>query len=712
MRAKLPVKEGKIDQQGTKLHYEIYGHGETTMLFIPTWSLIHSRGYKAQIPYFSEHFRCITYDPRGNGKSDRPENPEAYSLRNYVDDALAVLDECEVKKAILFGYSLSGLVCAALASYHPDRVQAVVTIGANSPLAPNHKYRSYEFYDRTIDSHVGWDKYNRDYWRENYADFAEFFVQQIFIEKHSTKQIEDCIGWAAETKGEVLIATMDARGKANLDMQDDLLMDEQVYKNIRCPMLAIHGEKDPVAAAALSEAIAKVTQCELMIIPGAGQAPHARIPAKINTVVRDFLARELGTWKPEKPNNNEMVRRYSGKQKKALYLSSPIGLGHARRDLAITRELRKLHPDISVDWLSQDPVTRFLHSQGENIHTASAKLANESSHIESESGEHDLNAFQAIRNMDEILIANFMAFQEVVEQSDYDLIIADEAWDVDYYWHEHPELKKAQVAWLTDFVGWVPIPENGDHEAFLTSDYNAEMIAHVERNPQLRDRSIFVGNQQDIIPHGFGKDLPNMRDWIPNHFDFCGYILGEHPDGFGSRAELRDHFNYMADEKVCIVTVGGSGVGGGLIRRILAAYPIAKRHIPELRMIVVTGPRLDPRSFELPKGVEIRAFVADLDRHLAACDLALVQGGLTTSMELAAAGTPFIYFPLKNHFEQNYHVAHRLDQYNAGRKMIFDQSNPNQIAQAMVEEITRKCEYKPVESNGAAIAAKMLAELL
>lgn len=73
MRAKLPHTEGKIDRDGIKLHYEIYGDGEHTILFIPTWSLVHSRIYKAQIPYFSEHFRCITWDPRGNGKSDRTD---------------------------------------------------------------------------------------------------------------------------------------------------------------------------------------------------------------------------------------------------------------------------------------------------------------------------------------------------------------------------------------------------------------------------------------------------------------------------------------------------------------------------------------------------------------------------------------------------------------------------------------------------------------
>ena len=268
------------------------------------------------------------------------------------------------------------------------------------------------------------------------------------------------------------------------------------------------------------------------------------------------------------------------------------------------------------------------------------------------------------------------------------------------------------MAWLTDFVGWVPIPENGAREAFLTSDYNAEMIGHVEDHPSVRDRAIFVGNPSDIIAHSFGPDLPEMRDWVPQHFDFCGYILGQHPDQFGDRAELRHQFGYREGEKICIVTVGGSGVGGNLIRRILSAYPMAKRAIPALRMIVVTGPRLDPAAFKFPKGVEVRKFVPDLDRHLAACDLALIQGGLTTSMELAAAGTPFLYFPLKNHFEQNFHVAYRLDQYNAGRRMIYDESDPDRIATAMVEELSRPKTFKPVEADGAAQAAAMLSELL
>ncbi len=699
MRAKFPHTEGKLDRDGIKLHYEIYGYGEHTILFVPTWTFVHSRCFKAQIPYFSEHFRCITWDPRGNGKSDRPTNPQAHRLVDNVGDALAIMDSTATDKAILFGLSYGSSVTAALAAYHPERVEAQIIVGISTPIGPNYDYRSQNQFDEVFDDPEGWQKYTRAYWLRDYSDFTDFFARQIFNVPHSTKQIEDSIDWANETNAETLIATIDA------EETEDMILDEAAYRRIACPTLLIHGDNDTLRPVEAAQKVAGLVSGELVVLPGAGHAPNARYPARVNTLMRDFLARHLGTWQPSPSTRN-------GGPKKALYLSSPIGLGHGRRDLAISRELRRLHPDLQVDWLAQDPVTRFLDANDERIHPASVRLANESSHIESEAGEHDLNAFQALRNMDEILIANFMVFQEVLEQEHYDLVIADEAWDVDHYWHEHPELKKAQIAWLTDFVGWVPMPQSGEHEAFLTTDYNAEMIEHVEGHPRLRDRAIFVGNPDDIVPQGFGKDLPAMRDWIPAHFDFCGYVLGKHPSEFGERADLRRQFGYRDDEKVCIVTVGGSGVGGTLIRRILDAYPIARRQLPDLRMIVVTGPRLDPAMFDLPAGVEARAFVPDLDRHLAACDLALVQGGLTTTMELTAAGTPFLYFPLRNHFEQNVHVAHRLDQYRAGRKMIFAESDPDRIASAMVEELSRSNSFLPVEADGARRAAGMLAELL
>ncbi len=140
-------------------------------------------------------------------------------------------------------------------------------------------------------------------------------------------------------------------------------------------------------------------------------------------------------------------------------------------------------------------------------------LASESGHVEHESGEHDLHAFEAIRRMDEIMVNNFMVFDELPESEHDDLVVADEAWDVDHFLHQNPRLKRSAYAWFTDFVGWLPMPDRGDREARPTADLNAEMLEHRARFRWLRDRSIFVGNPDDIVDDTFGPGLPGIHDW-------------------------------------------------------------------------------------------------------------------------------------------------------------------------------------------------------
>jgi predicted glycosyltransferase len=405
--------------------------------------------------------------------------------------------------------------------------------------------------------------------------------------------------------------------------------------------------------------------------------------------------------------------RALARRRRVLYISSPIGLGHAQRDVAIADELRRIHPDLEIHWLAQHPVTAVLEGRGERIHPASASLANESAHIQSEATGHELNAFQAIRRMDEILVANFMVFHDVVANGAYDLVIGDEAWDVDYFLHENPELKRTAFAWLTDFVGWLPMPVGGEREAFLTADLNAEMIEHVERFPRLRDRAIFVGDPDDIVPDDFGPGLPGIRDWTERHYAFSGYITGFDPASLvADREQLRRDLGYHDDQRVVVVTVGGSGVGRALLERVVSSYPEARRRVAGLRMIAVTGPRIDPASLSAPAGVEVRAHVPNLYRHLIAADLAVVQGGLTTTMELVAGRRPFLYFPLEHHFEQNRHVAHRLDRYGAGRRMHYASSDPDAIAGAIAEEMDRPVTSLPVAADGAARAAALIAPLV
>jgi pimeloyl-ACP methyl ester carboxylesterase/predicted glycosyltransferase len=706
-RAAYPDSEGFAERDGQRLFYEVYGEGEETIFLLPTWSIVHSRHWKMQIPYFARHFRVLTMDGLGNGRSDRCLDPRRYGAAEFARDCLAVMDATETDRAVMASLSRDAQYQLELARLAPERVAGAAFIGPLFPYTRSHwsvllnkTLLSKTFHRRA--PRVWWGHLNGVNWRDDYPEFAEWWISRCFSEPHSTKGIEDGVDWALDTDAETLIAT--AYGPIHSDRRAL----RSLAEGLDCPVLVVQGSRDRIAPPRDGRALARLGGGQLEVVRGSGHFPHARKPVQVNLALRDFSEDAFGR---KRTLRDPTVHRPDGRPR-ALYISSPIGLGHAQRDVAIARELRRLEPDLQIDWLAQDPVTRVLEGEGERIHPASAHLANESRHIESESAEHDLHCFQALRRMDEILAANFMLFHDVVRDERYDLWIGDEAWELDYYLHENPREKRVPFAWLTDFVGFLPMEDGGERESFLTADYNADMVDHIAHHPEVRDAALFVGNPDDIVDERLGPQLPMIRDWTERNFDFTGYVTGFDPTELGDRGKLRDELGYGDDERVCIVTVGGSGVGADLLRRVIAAFPAAKERVPDLRMIVVAGPRIDPASLPAHAGLEVVPYVHNLYRHLAACDLAVVQGGLTTSMELTAQKRPFIYLPLRHHFEQNFHVRHRLERYGAGRRMDFDVSSPELIADAIAEEVGRDVDYRDVETDGAVRAARRLAELL
>jgi pimeloyl-ACP methyl ester carboxylesterase/predicted glycosyltransferase len=694
-RARYPDEAGDIDRDGVRVHWERYGDGGQAILFLPTWSIIDSRCWKAQVPYFARRHRVVVFDPRGNGRSGRPVDVAAYAEAEFAADAVAVLDASGTESAVIVGLSLGAERGLILASQHPERVDGLIVLGAGVSLAeptPERAEAFARFHEVRADTGP-WHRYNAHYWRRDFRGFLEFFFAQVFTEPHSTKQIEDCVGWGMECGVDCLTASEDAPGLGDRVAETAARVD--------CPVLVIHGDEDAIAPHTAGAELARLTGGSLVTVEGGGHCLQAREPVLVNRLIRDAVAAT--------PRSRWL--RALRRPKRALYISSPIGLGHAWRDVAIADELRRLHPDLEIDWLAQDPVTRVLEARGERIHPASSDLASESTHIASEAAEHDLHVFQAIRRMDEILVANFMVFHDLVEAEPYDVWIADEGWEIDYFLHENPELKTAAYCWLTDFVGWLPMPDGGEREELLTADLNAEMIEHIARFPRIRDRAIFVGHPDDIVADTFGPGLPRIREWSEDHFQFSGYVTGPLAEA-GRRADLRAELGYGPDDQVCIATVGGSGVGEALLQLVAAAFDDARRLVPGLRMLLVAGPRIDPASFPNRDGIEVRPYVHELRRQLAACDLAIVQGGLGTTMELAATRRPFIFFPLGHHFEQQFHVRHRLTRYGAGRCMDFAASSPGALAAAIAQEIGKEVGYRDVETDGAARAAALISEVL
>ena len=700
-----PDASGFAERDGVRLAWERHGSNGPTVLLMPTWTIVPSRFWKAQVSYLARHYRVITFDGRGSGASSRPQGAAAYTDEEYAADTVAVLDAAGVESAVLVSFSCGVAWSLHVAAEHPERVLGLFAVAPACGLGVPQPDREKYAWDRRLSTREGWATYNKYNWLEGgYDDFLQWFFAQMFSEPHSTKQIEDTVAWGRDVAPQTLVDTVAGRLGCDGAVCTPL---EPLCERLTCPVTVLHGTNDLIRQHAIGERLAELTDASLILVEGGGHGVSARDPVFFNHEVRRFVDRV------QPPHERRTWVRALRRPKRALYLSSPIGLGHARRDVAIADELRLRHPDLQIDWLSQHPVTQVLAERKERIHPASHALANESAHFEDESADHDLHAFQAVRRMDEILVHNFMVFSDLIRDEHYDLVIGDEAWDVDHFLHENPELKPGPYAWLTDFVGWLPMPEGGTAEAALTADYNAEMLEQRARFRRLRDRSIFVGNPEDVVADHFGPGLPGIRQWTTENFDFAGYVTGFDPVGSAEREQLRARLGYRADERVCLVTVGGSGVGAALLRRVLDAVPLIRRLLPELRFVVVCGPRIDPESLPQCRGVTITGYLPELYQHLAACDLAIVQGGLTTCMELTASRRPFIFVPLRNHFEQNIHVRHRLARYQAGRCLEYEAAaQPELLAEAVIKEIDSPADYRPVETDGAARAAAMLAELL
>jgi pimeloyl-ACP methyl ester carboxylesterase/predicted glycosyltransferase len=706
MRARLPDYAGFVERDGVRIAYEVHGDGAQTILLVPPSPITHSRSWKAQVHYLARHFRVVTMDGRGNGLSDRPQTTGAYLPSEMVADITAVIREVNAMPAVLVGHCHASYWAFLAAVANPELISGIVAIAPGIPGLGERNANLIEVaqhWDEDPENPEGWLMCNPAYWRRGgYEDWIRFWFTTMGVEPHSTKPVEDLVEWALETDPESMI-----QGDEEEAPGASRESSEELCRSLSCPVLVLHGSEDRCQMPSRGQRVAELTGGQFVLMEGAGHLAPGREPVMVNRHVRAFVdsiggaSMQSKTW-----------IRGRNRPRKALFVSSPIGLGHVRRDMAIAGELARVNPDLEIEWLAQSPVTEVLASEGQTIHPASRWLASESAHWASEAAGHDLNAFQALRRMDEILVANFMIFQEAVEDGEYDVVVADEAWDIDHFWHENPELKRGAHVWMTDFVGFLPTPEGGEREAYLTADYNAEMIEHIARFPRIRDRSVFVGNPEDVIPESFGPGLPGIREWTMEHFAFSGYITGFAPPTVDEVAEMRQNLGYREGEKICLVTVGGSGVGKALLEKVIAAYPYAAKEIPDLRMVVVAGPRIMPESLVVPEGVEVVGYVDRLHRHLSVCDLAVVQGGLTTTMELAAACRPFLYFPLRNHFEQNYHVRYRLERHRAGRFMEYDQSDAEDIAAAMAAELTREIDYLPVETDGAARAARLISELI
>jgi pimeloyl-ACP methyl ester carboxylesterase len=287
VRASYPDIDGHAERDGLRLGYEVFGDANhPTILLMPSWTIIHSRFWKMQVPYLARHYRVITYDGPGNGRSDRVTDPERYSADSYALDAEAVLRAGGTESAIVVGLSLGAAYGVRLATLRPELVAALVMIGPSIPLTPASPDREktfQSFFEPAPDNPRGWQKYNLSYWRTNYQDFAEFFFSQCFPETHSTKAIEDTVHWAAETGPDILEA--EALKPSPEDPWEDLV------SRVACPTLVIHGTSDRISPHERGVRAARLSGGTLLSMEESGHIPNVRHPVKVNLALREFVDR-------------------------------------------------------------------------------------------------------------------------------------------------------------------------------------------------------------------------------------------------------------------------------------------------------------------------------------------------------------------------------------------------------------------------------------
>lgn len=517
MRARAPDETGYVARDGVRIAYESYGAGPATILMLPTWSVLDAAHGRFQLVDLARHYRVVTFDPRGNGRSDRPRGKTAYAAGEFVEDAVAVLDATGTDRAIVVACSLATRWVLELAAEYPERVLGAVASGTLLPLAPGHDVPEMGPFEEPYRTTDGWAKFNAHYWRDDYEGFLRFFFSEVWTEPYSERLIEACVANGLQTSPETLIDTV---GTGALGAEDVV----KLVRRTRCPWLVVHGDGDRLQPLERGMRLAEVADGSLVTLVGAGHCSGNRDPVRFNLLIRDFTDQLIG-FRPRR----QTWTRAQARPRRVLFV--PADRAALERDVAIAGLLRERRPGLLVDWLVGEPLGAALRERGETIHAASSAMPSLS--------DPDEDAFESWWTRDEAAFLSFMVMLDVVDQQLPDLVVADGAFGIDHHLHENPELKRFAYAWLADRVAWVPGPEHDDRDRRRMADANAEMVAQVERYPRVRDRAFFLGSP-DLLPDAaLGPTLPSVLEWGRQHLAFPG------PMGDGAAAVIADQLSEL-----------------------------------------------------------------------------------------------------------------------------------------------------------------------
>jgi UDP:flavonoid glycosyltransferase YjiC (YdhE family) len=381
-----------------------------------------------------------------------------------------------------------------------------------------------------------------------------------------------------------------------------------------------------------------------------------------------------------------------------LFVSGSIGLGHVTRDTAIAAALRDLRPDVTIDWLATPPAKEYLRERGERVLAEADQLLDPTRAAEGIAARGGLDINRWAFGFRKQWAANGRICLDAMKAGGYDLFIGDETYDVAMQVLRSESPPTFPVFVLYDFLG-LDATSRSPLDRLIVLGFNRVWST----DPKGRLQPVFIGEREDIPLRPFVPFGPSRRAWAERYALIVDHVLDFDPAvyiGPAERAAVRARLGY-GPEPTVVVSVGGTAVGEDLVRRCLDAFPAAREAVDGLRMRVVCGPRMQLTGATVPEGVEVLGYVPKLYEHFAACDLAIVQAGATTTLELTALKRPFLYFPLENHCEQLLHVAPRQRRLGAGVELVLRNTPARELARRIEENVGKQVTYKDVPTKGA-----------
>lgn len=274
-RALYPDAEDFIERAGVRVGYELYDGPEPTVLFAPQPAIIHARSLKGVVPYLSRHFRVVVVDGRGNGRSDRPREPEAYAPGELAADCVAVMEAAETQRAAVVSFSARAIVGLRLCLDHPERVAAAVF--ATPDLWPT------EYYLQQLSRGADEDVFNFGLMEADWPGFLQRWARRMHPHPHSTKQIEDFVSYGMDTDASTFIASIVGMG---LPTREEAL---EMARRVSVPTLVLQNGGASVGPKDASGAFAEAAGADLHVFEGLGPVVSSRWPVAFNLALREFL---------------------------------------------------------------------------------------------------------------------------------------------------------------------------------------------------------------------------------------------------------------------------------------------------------------------------------------------------------------------------------------------------------------------------------------